>query len=265
MKKGFFTTFDITKMKNVIYIIILFSVFNCQDRNNIYDISNDNHNTSNNKPLHISKKERTPIDSGFLEKYLVSKGLINIHSLDSSIRVKLLYSTSNNFLNRNIYRGLENCYLPCEVAIKLCNAQFFLKQDYPEYNLIVFDAARPLYIQKEMWDSLGIPAQKKINYLAHPNETSLHNYGAAVDVGIIGNNHLLLDMGTGFDCFDSLSQPKQEMHFFQNHRLSAQQLMNRLILRRVMEKAGFTPITSEWWHFNATNKVTAAYKYELIQ
>lgn len=253
-------------MKNLLYFIVLISVFSCQDKHPEDEKAtcNKNNNTSNNKPLYILNKPITINDSGYLEKYLVSKGLTNIHSLDSSIRVKLLYSTSKNFLNRNIYHDLENCYLPCEVAIKLCNAQFFLKQDYPEYNLIVFDATRPLEIQKEMWDSLAIPAQKKINYLAHPNDISLHNYGAAVDVGIIGNNDLLLDMGTAFDCFDSLSQPKFEPYFFREKRLSAQQLMNRIILRGTMTKAGFTPITSEWWHFNATNKKTAASKYELI-
>ncbi|MBL7934448.1 MAG: hypothetical protein JNM51_01415 [Bacteroidia bacterium] len=93
----------------------------------------------------------------------------------------------------------------------------------------------------------------------------MHNYGAAVDVGIIGNNDVLLDMGTPFDFFGELSKPKREKEFLENGQLSKEALTNRLLLRHVMIKAGFTTITSEWWHFNATNKVSAAARYELIE
>ena len=72
-------------------------------------------------------------------------------------------------------------------------------------------------------------------------------------------------MGTPFDFFGELSKPKNEKAFLENGQLSQEAVSNRLILRNVMLKAGFTGITSEWWHFNATNKVTAAVKYELIE
>ena len=72
-------------------------------------------------------------------------------------------------------------------------------------------------------------------------------------------------MGTAFDFFGELSEPKREKEFVENGKLSQEALNNRLLLRTVMMKAGFTTITSEWWHFNATNKVTAAARYELIE
>ena len=227
---------------------------------------------SNSRSIHTEKKatlilKKEPIlqrDSCDLEKLYVSKKLVNISSLDSNIRVVLHYSTSQNFLNKPIYKGLTDCYLPCEVAIKLCNAEYFLNSQFSNYHLIVFDAVRPLHIQKQMWDELKMPAQEKINYLAHPSDLSLHNYGAAVDVGIIGENDVLLNMGTPFDFFGELSEPKREKELLKNGQLSQEALTNRLILRNAMTKAGFTTITSEWWHFNATNKVTAANKYELI-
>ena len=62
----------------------------------------------------------------------------------------------------------------------------------------------------------------------------------------------------------AIGEPKREKEFVENGQLSQEALTNRLLLRSVMIKAGFTTITSEWWHFNATNKVTAAAKYELI-
>jgi D-alanyl-D-alanine dipeptidase len=151
------------------------------------------------------------------------------------------------------------------VAIKLCNAQFYLKSQFPNYNLIIFDAVRPLHIQKQMWDELEIPAKQKIKYLANPNELSLHNYGAAVDIGIIGNNNVLLNMGTPFDFFGELSEPKKEKQLLAQGTLSKEALNNRLILRNAMKKAGFTIIGTEWWHFNSTNKITAVSKYELIK
>jgi D-alanyl-D-alanine dipeptidase len=203
-------------------------------------------------------------DTCALERLFVQKKLVNIRSLDSSIRVVLHYSTAHNFLNKALYNGLTDCYLPCEVAIKLCNAQQFLHAQAPNYHLIIFDATRPLHIQKQMWDELDLPPSKKINYLAHPTDISLHNYGAAVDVGIIGENGLLLDMGTPFDFFGELSEPRREKEFLYTGKLSKEALANRILLRRVMMKAHFTPITSEWWHFNATNKVTAALRYDLI-
>lgn len=204
-------------------------------------------------------------DTFELERYLISNDLININSLDTSIQVSLLYSTSHNFLNKPVYQGLTNCYLPCEVAIKLCNAQWFLKQQFPDYSIIVFDGVRPLYIQKQMWDELKMPPEKKINYLAHPNDISLHNYGAAVDVGIIGSNNVLLNMGTSFDHFGELSEPRKEQQLYKSGKLSKNALANRLLLREIMLRAGFATITTEWWHFNATTKVLAASKYKLIE
>lgn len=212
----------------------------------------------------LQKEPQMVHDSCELEKLFVSKNLVNINSLDSNIRVVLHYSTSQNFLNKPIYNGLKDCYLPCDVAIKLCNAEHLLNTQFPNYHIIVFDAVRPLHIQKQMWEELKMPAEEKINYLAHPSDLSLHNYGAAVDVGIIGNNDVLLDMGTSFDFFGELSEPKREKELVEKGQLSKEAHNNRLLLRDVMTKSGFTTITSEWWHFNATSKSNAAIKYELI-
>lgn len=228
--------------------------------------SHTNNNKLNLKPIILQKKESIKAqNTSALEQLLIQKNLVNISSLDSNIRVVLHYSTSQNFLNKPLYNGLTNCYLPCDVAIKLCNAQHFLNSQFPDYNIIVFDAVRPLHIQKQMWDEFKMPDKQKINYLAHPKDISLHNYGAAIDVGIIGDNDLLLDMGTPFDFFGELSEPKKEQQFLLDGKLSKQAYKNRLLLRKVMINAGFTTITTEWWHFNSTTKIIAAKKYELIE
>ena len=246
---------------NFISTISLFCLFSCSTSTNQKAV--DNKEIA--EPFLLKKQAIKHHDSCELEKLFISKKLVNINSLDSSIRVVLHYSTSQNFLSKPLYHGLTDCYLPCDVAIKLCNAQHELHSKFPNYHLIVFDAVRPLHIQKQMWDELQMPSEEKINYLAHPNDISLHNYGAAVDIGIIGDNDILLNMGTPFDFFGELSEPKREKQLVENGQLSKEALTNRLLLRSVMLHAGFTPITSEWWHFNGTNKAIAAIKYELIE
>ena len=184
--------------------------------------------------------------------------------MDSNIRVCLMYNCDKNFIGKSFYKGLDQCYLPCEVATKLNNAQKYLKQQFPLYNLIVFDATRPAHIQKMMWDSLKLHPLVKYDFLARPDEISLHNYGAAVDVSIIGENGKVLNMGTEFDYFGDLARPSLEPELFAAGKLSKEAYCNRLLLRKVMVQAGFYPITSEWWHFNACNKTYAAINYKLI-
>jgi zinc D-Ala-D-Ala dipeptidase len=205
-----------------------------------------------------------PRDSSEYEKLFVRSGLVNISEFDKDIRVVLLYNTDKNFLGKSVYKGLDQCYLLCDAATKLNHAQKLLKQDHPFYNLIVFDAARPSHVQKMMWDSLKMKPADKYNYVAKPDELSLHNFGAAVDVGIINENGILLDMGTPFDFFGELAQPKLENEMYASGKLSKEAYKNRLILRDVMKRAGFSPITSEWWHFNACTKLCAAENFTLI-
>lgn len=201
-----------------------------------------------------------------LEERYVKLGLVNIKQLDTSIGVDLKYGTRTNFMKRNLYNGLSNAYFPCYVALRLCNAQFYLKQQYPHYRLIIFDATRPLSVQQLIWDSVKLKPYEKYLYISPPQHISLHNYGAAVDLSIYDNaTHQLIDMGTDFDFFGKLAQPRYEAFFLERGELSIQQFENRKCLRWCMQKAGFFPIATEWWHFNATNKEVAAKQFTLIK
>lgn len=211
------------------------------------------------------KSTFTRSDSSVYERLFVRNGLVNICEMDSNIRVVLMYNSDKNFLGKSFYKGLNQCYLNCEAATKLNNAQKLLKQQFPFYNLIVFDATRPAHIQKLMWDSLKLQPIVKYDYLARPDELSLHNYGAAVDVSIINENGVLLDMGTPYDFFGDLARPSMENEFYSSGLLSKEAYCNRLLLRKIMIQSGFYPITSEWWHFNSCNKVYAAANYKLIE
>ena len=63
-------------------------------------------------------KSTVSIKRTMLEQKLISAGLVNIKDVDSSIVVNLKYSTDDNFLHKNLYGALKNCYLQKEIAEK---------------------------------------------------------------------------------------------------------------------------------------------------
>lgn len=204
-------------------------------------------------------------DTSYLSVLFKRYGFIDIQTLDSSIHVKLKYADTSNFLKRDFYDGLTKAYFPCEVATRICNAQYFLKQYNSSFSLLILDAARPLHVQQMMWDSLKMPPDKKFNYLAPAYNNSLHNYGCAVDLTIIDSTGKELDMGSEFDHFGKLSEPAYEWQFLKSGKLSKEAWENRKLLRKVMQSAKLNPITSEWWHFNFCSKEYAAAAFTLIK
>jgi D-alanyl-D-alanine dipeptidase len=199
-----------------------------------------------------------------LEMELDSLGLVNVQSLDSTILTDLKYSTPLNFIGVDVYGDFDQCYLQEDVAGKLVNAQKYLREKYPYYSLVVFDAVRPLSIQQKMWDTLALPPGEKIKYLSNPKHFSLHNYGAAVDLSIADQNGILLDMGTPFDFFGEKAHPVKEQELLATGELTQHEISNREILRSVMRKAGFFGIQTEWWHFNSCTREVAATKYQIV-
>ena len=189
-------------------------------------------------------------DSSELERVFVHLNLQNIQSLDSTIHVDLRYASTRNFMKKNMYGNINRAYLQKDVALQLVKAQKYLKDSFPNYSLIIFDAARPVSVQQYMWDHIKIPLQNRAKYLSNPKYSSMHNYGAAVDLSIINEKGKLLDMKTDFDSFKKTAYPFYEKKYLKSGVLSKKQYRNRLLLRYVMKKAGFNSITTEWWHFS---------------
>ena len=198
-----------------------------------------------------------------IEQKLMDAGLVNLQDVVPELLVELKYSTIDNFLNADVYGDLENAYLRPEAAQKLEKAQTILQKEYPEFSLLVYDAARPRSVQYLMWDTLKMPG--KINYVADPRKGSIHNYGMAVDLTVATREGKALDMGTAFDFFGPLAQPQLEAQFLAEGKLSSEQLANRKILRNVMVRAGFYPIQYEWWHFNGDISDSVKANYEIIE
>ena len=82
--------------------------------------------------------------------------------------------------------------------------------------------------------------------MANPAKGSNHNRGTAVDLTLIDlKTGQELPMGTGFDNFTDTAH-----HSFT--ALPPQVLRNREQLKAVMERHGFKPLDSEWWHYTYT-------------
>ncbi len=193
---------------------------------------------------------------------LTASGLVNIRRWDPDILVELRYSTTNNFLRADVYGELTNCFLQPEVTAMLTNAEALLEAKHPDYRLLVYDGARPSSIQRVMFER--VRGTQFEMYVANPDKVSLHNYGCAVDLTIAGKDGVPLDMGSGYDSFEDISQPRYEEDFVTVGLLTMAQVMNREMLREVMKQAGFSPIRSEWWHFDAMSREQAAAKYSVI-
>jgi zinc D-Ala-D-Ala dipeptidase len=201
-------------------------------------------------PIEIDQpKEIKPVKISEYEQEFRDSGLVDLEEYIPGIRIDLKYTTTDNFVHADVYGDLTKCFMRKEAADKLKKAQELLQQERPGYSLLVFDGVRPFRVQQLMWDSLHIP--NKRNYLAPPSEGSVHNYGCAADLSVADSLGKELDMGTHFDFFGELAQPKFEGQMLANGKLSKEQHSNRLLLRRVMKKAGFFDIQTEWWHFNA--------------
>ena len=200
------------------------------------------------------------------EQKMRKQGLVNIQEIDADILVELKYSTTDNFVGKDVYGCISNCYLQKRPAQMLAKANDLLQQKNATYRLLVYDGGRPLSIQKILWNSLTQYAPKqRATYVANPAEGSIHNYGSAVDLTIATSDGTPLDMGTKYDFFGELAYPKKESYFLKIGKLTKMQVANRQLLRSVMKAAGYTPIEYEWWHFNAMSRKTAKATYRIIQ
>jgi D-alanyl-D-alanine dipeptidase len=198
------------------------------------------------------------------DKRLAKRGFVDVRTLDSTIRVHLVYATPSNFMGKPVYQGLTKAWLHPDAAKKLLKAQKNLKQEHPGYALLVYDAARPMAIQRIMWALVrGTP---NAYYVANPaKKGGRHNYGMAVDVTITDASGKPLPMGTPFDFFGEAANTDKEEALLKAGKITRDEYRNRQLLRRVMRQAGFTTVTSEWWHFNACSSNTAKTKYKLIE
>lgn len=196
---------------------------------------------------------------------LKSQGLVNVEEEIPGIGVYLVYSTPYNFMGKVLYNGLDKAFLCKEAAVMLNEAVKYLKQKRMDLHLVVYDAARPVSIQKEMWKV--VEGTDLEDFVANPNIRGggPHNYGIAVDVTLYDCTNHPVPMGSEYDYFGDRARVDKEEQLIANGEITRRELLNRKLLREVMTHAGFISEPSEWWHFNAMPTKVASQKLKVIE
>lgn len=198
-----------------------------------------------------------------LDRYMEGRNLMDVTSLDTTLRVDLVYATPDNFLGEAVYSGITRAWLHPDAAHKLIAAHRLLKKAHPGWRFVIYDAARPMSVQRKMWAM--VRGTDKTNYVSNPaNGGGLHNYGLAVDLTILDEKGKPLPMGTPFDYFGEEAHTNREESLLESGQITHAEFENRRLLRRLMRQAGFRSIPYEWWHFNAYSRAEARQNYPLI-
>jgi D-alanyl-D-alanine dipeptidase len=207
--------------------------------------------------------------------------LVDITTLDSSIRVDLKYSSTDNFMGVDMYGSLEKAYLERDFANRVVEAQRILQERHPEYTLLIYDAARPISVQRAMRKS--VEGTEFERFVADGTRGGRHNYGVAVDLTIATLDGTPLDMGAGFDDFtvaasvkgtpDNADPSTRTLDIYRTYIndmaergvISHEAAHNRMLLIEVMHAAGLYPYRNEWWHFEEIMSISATREqYKLL-
>lgn len=198
-----------------------------------------------------------------LEEQMVDAGMVEVGNIGSTIIVDLMYGKADNFTGVVLYDSLEKAYLHPSAARAIEKASEILNKLHPGYRLLIKDAARPMSVQEKMYRV--VQGTEKAPYVSNPkNGGGLHNYGLAVDITIADENGRELPMGTPVDHLGVEANIDKEEKLVSEGVISETERQNRLLLRRVMKEAGFTPLKSEWWHFNLTTRSEARARFKRL-
>ena len=179
-------------------------------------------------------KQQPPHEQGTFLK----SDLVELTTLDPTIKLDVRYATTNNFLSTPVYTQAR-AFLQRPAAEALVLANHELKA--LGYGLIIHDGYRPWYVTKIFWDAT--PDDKKI-FVANPKEGSKHNRGCAVDLS-------LYDLKTGAEVAMPSGYDEMSDRAYANYPGgTTEERARRAILRQAMEEQGFQVIPKEWWHFD---------------
>ena len=150
----------------------------------------------------------------------------------------LRYAGNNNFMHKNLYpENTHTTFLRNTAwqALEKVNAELGKKG----LTLVIFDAYRPYSVTIDIWKNV-----RDERFAASPAKGSGHNRGISVDLTLANAiTHTLLPMPTDFDNFSDTAYQDFE-------KLDSKRITNRELLKRMMEKYGFIPLFSEWWHYS---------------
>lgn len=210
---------------------------------------------------------------------LAPDDFVSLHDVDPSILQDIRYYTPHNFTGDPVNGYLAPlCILTRQAADALALAQ----RDFIEdgFTLKVYDCYRPQRAVDQFvsWAENLTDERMKAEFYPRVDKSALfadgyiaersgHSRGSTVDLTLVPlpagptpsylpGQPLIdctapqavrfpdnsLDMGTGFDCFDTLANTADP-------RINGEQTKNRTLLLEGLERYGFVNYDKEWWHF----------------
>ena len=173
--------------------------------------------------------------------------------------------------------GSDPWVLRIGVLEKLIQAQQYLSKINPQIQLALFDAWRPISVQKFMFnytieetcrlkgiDINDLSSKGDITdvieevgrFWAKPSSNPLtpppHSTGSAIDLTLADMNGNQLDLGSEIDFVGAESYPdfyKKDYSMMSCTKYKVFHIRRSLLLS-VMEHAGFSQHPNEWWHFS---------------
>ena len=184
-----------------------------------------------------------------------ASGFVSIGEAVPDVLLDVRYYSSFNFIGERI-DGYE-----APAALLTREATVALKRVSDEavslgWRLKIFDAYRPQKAVDHFVRWAKDPADTRMKAYFYPElekkdiipqhyiaEHSGHSRGSTVDLTLFDMaSQRDADMGGTFDYFGEKSHPDYP-------GITEKQHQNRMLLQKLMEKNGFRPLESEWWHF----------------
>jgi zinc D-Ala-D-Ala dipeptidase len=168
----------------------------------------------------------------------LSPDLVELVTLDPTMKLDVRYATARNLIGRPVYSQAK-AFLQRPAAEALVRVHRALKGQ--GYGLLVFDGYRPWSVTKIFWEAT--PPEKR-TFVADPAVGSKHNRGCAVDLSLFDlKTGREVEMPSAYDEMTERSHPDYQGGM-------PEQRARRDLLRKAMEREGFTVYPNEWWHFD---------------
>jgi zinc D-Ala-D-Ala dipeptidase len=164
--------------------------------------------------------------------------LVDLTSVDPTIKLDIRYAGSNNFIGFPLYERAA-AYLQRPAAEALGRVERSLASK--GYGLLIHDAYRPWFVTKMFWDATP---ESDHMFVADPAQGSRHNRGCAVDLTLYD-----LKSGKAVEMTGRYDEMSPRSYADYPGGTSRQRWLRKL-LRTEMEAQGFAVYPEEWWHFD---------------
>ena len=164
--------------------------------------------------------------------------LVELTKLDPTIKLDIRYATTNNFLSTPVYTRAA-AYLQRPAAEALVRVHRALASQ--GYGLLIHDAYRPWWVTKVFWEATPLKLQgvRRRSGAGLATQSWLRRRSDALR---------LAHWQSGVDAERLRRDVAARVSGLR--RRHAAEREHRELLRRAMEREGFTVYETEWWHFD---------------